>query len=220
MEYITILVDYIEGRMDFATFVRRLNDDTELCRWIDKHVPHDWCCYTKATPDNNYKPEKLPYAIQYMVKYQLVEGNPFGAIYHQRNVFDHVYRILKTIAPEVSVVPDITITEKANLLIKACPSYIDGPEVWQSGILDRIIGECDAEWSKTQKAKHIRNRIREEFGITGNKYPHWISNPDWPFCNGKPMHYVKTTVVRKYEWIQHHFIDPDSGTERIIDDQD
>lgn len=103
-------------------------------------------------------------------------------------------------------------------LYDACPSYVGGSEVWNNGILQRISDECAKDWSYTKKLNYMRKRIREEFGLDGNKYPHWCGNPDWPFHNGKPMHYVKTTVAGEKEYLLHHFIDPDTGTERIIDD--
>lgn len=118
----------------------------------------------------------------------------------------------------MSIKPDPSFKKLFGLLLRACPSYIDGNDVWDSGILEAFAAECPDEWSDTKKIKHIKARIIEEFHLEDKKYPRWWQNPDWPFANGKPMKYVKTTVKYKNEWYQHHFVDLETGEERIVDD--
>lgn len=70
MDYKQILVDFVEGRMPFAEFHDLVLNDDLFAAWIDQHVPSDWKCYTKATPENNYTVQELPFSIRHMSPYR------------------------------------------------------------------------------------------------------------------------------------------------------
>lgn len=217
MDYKQILVDFVEGRMPFAEFHDLVLNDDLFAAWIDQHVPSDWKCYTKATPENNYTVQELPFSIRHKFE-KFAGGDAISSIGYRLDVHSTMTNLAKTLYPTMSIKPDPSFKKLFGLLLRACPSYIDGNDVWDSGILEAFAAECPDEWSDTKKIKHIKARIIEEFHLEDKKYPRWWQNPDWPFANGKPMKYVKTTVKYKNEWYQHHFVDLETGEERIVDD--
>lgn len=217
MDFKQILVDFVEGRLSFSSFHTLVMSDDNFSQWIDKSVPSDWCCYSKPTAENNYQGDRLPFSVR-----QKFEGyarqTGLNSIGYRLNIHGTMTLLAEYLYPTEALQPDPSIERLYDLITSACPSYIDGPEVWKSGILESIAAECSTEWSKAQKKKHIKTRIVEEFHLEGKNHPRWMQNPDWPFANGKPMKYVRTTIINKNEWYQHHFIDLETGEERIVDD--
>lgn len=210
-----MIIDCVEGRISYFQMKEIFSSDAELLKWFEEKMQGVYYCYEKATPENDYHPKEIPFTIQHWIE---GEHNVEGSIGFLLNFNGMMRRFMKYNYPEVEVHEDTTIDKMFDLLQDACPEYIDGPEVWNSGILERILNECEPDWKKTKKVKYVKERIKEEFHLEGRKYPRWIQQPDWPFSNGKPMKYVNTTVKYKSEWYQHHFIDVESGEERIVDD--
>lgn len=219
MDYLQTVVDYVEGRVPFEQFYALILADDGFANWINQHAPSVWGCTERPSEANGHQFTFVPYEVRSKLK-NMEWAYPVDSIDYQYELESAMEVLLEDSFPEVVFHADPTLAELFDLKLRACPSYIDGPEVWKSGILDRILRECPEEWSVTRKAKHIRARILEEFHIEGRKYPHWIQNPDWPVHNGKPMKYVSTSVKRRHEWLQHHFVDVDTGEERIVDDAD
>lgn len=217
MDYTQILIDFVEGRMSFAEFHALVLNDDLFAKWIDHNAPSEWKCYTKATPENNFSVEELPFSIRHLFEEHAWE-DATGSIGYRLNVHSDMIVLAETVCPCVSIKPDTSIRRLYDLITKACPSYVDGTEVWDSGLLESLAAECSDDWSSSQKVKYVKSRIIEEFHLEDKKHPTWLQNPEWPFANGKPMKYVKTTIKNKNEWYQHHFIDLETGEKRVVDD--
>ncbi len=217
MDYLQTLIAFVTGNMSFRDFYNRVMSDDLFSQWIDQNVPGEWKCYTKATPENHYTPDELPFSIRYLFQEYARDG-AVDSIGNRFNVHSDMIRLLNHLCPENTVKPDSSIEALYDLLSCACPSYIDGVEVWSSGILEGFAAECPAEWTKSKRQKFVKARIIEAFHLEDKKYPRWLQNPEWPFYNGKPMKYSRTSVKQKNEWYQHHFYDPQTGEERIVDD--
>lgn len=217
MDYQQTIIRFIEGRIPFEEFQNLVMNDDDFAEWIDRCAPKDWQCYTKATAENDYKCEPLPFSIRHRF-YELSCQETLNSAGYKYGVHGQMLAFAKEVWPDVELHPDETFAKQFDLLLTACPSYIDGEYLWRSGLMEQLLAECPEEWSKTRKAKHIRARLMEEFHLEDKRYPRWLQNPEWPFSNGKPMKYTKTTVKCKGEWVQHHFIDLETGEERIVDD--
>ncbi len=217
MDYKQTVIEFVEGSLAYNEFHSLVLNDDAFAQWIDENVPADWRCYTRATQANNYTVEELPYSIRHSLQENAWEETE-GSVGYKVNLYSSMKLFLQKQFPDLVIKPDTAIYELNDLVLGTCPAYIDGTEVWASGLIEKIAMECPDDWSKVKKAKHIKTRIIEEFHVQDKKYPKWIQNPEWPFANGRPMKFVKTTVKYKNEWYQHHFVDVDTGEERIIDD--
>ncbi len=185
---------------------------------MNETLSDEFKCYSKPEPNGNYAIHEIPFSIVYKLNDEFCRGISYGSIPHRANVFGFFSRFLSKRFPDIRIREDYSIKNKLELYISSCPSYIDGPEVWNSKIIDHIIDECsDSDAMKTKK-EYVRKRIIDVFHIEKGKHPRWLQNPNWPFNDGKPMQYIKTQVIRKGEWLQHVFEDPVSGKQRIIDD--
>ena len=217
MDYRQRIIDFVEGRLSFIEFHSLILTDDAFAEWIDQNAPAGWKCYTRATQANNYTVEELPYSIRHALQENAWEETE-GSIGYRLNLYSSMERFLLQKYPDLCIHPDTTIYELDELVSSACPKYIDGSEVWSSGLIEQVVNECSSDWSKAKKIRYIKSRIIDEFHVQDKKYPKWIQNPEWPFANGRPMKFVKTTVKHKNEWYQHHFVDLETGEERIVDD--
>lgn len=193
MKYELLVKDFVEGKLSYDSFHTQVLSDDMLAQWIDEILRGRVHCYTKATKENHFKSEEVPFSIRYLLE-ETSWRTPVGSIAYRNELHATMWYALELKCPEMHFVPDKSYNELLDLSLDVCPEYIDGPEVWESGIIDHIIEECPTEFSKTKKIKWIKSRIKESFYITDRKYPRWIQSPDWPFSDGKPMKFVKTTV--------------------------
>jgi len=217
MEYLNIVVNYVEGRMSFEEFDAVLCENEGFVEWFEHMVPANWKCHTRAAKENDFIPEELPFTVHQM-RIEESYGHAIGSLPYQVNMHSMMKSFLQEVFPNIEIHPCFPNEEMYYLTLDACPDYIDGTEISQEKVIENIVRECDGSWSRTKKVKYIKDRIKEVFHIEGRKHPQWVQNPEWPMMNGKPMKFVKTTVKVKYEWYQHHFIDPETGEEHVVDD--
>lgn len=217
MDYMQFVIDYVEGRVPFDTFYSRVMTDDSLAEWLEQRALPGWQCYPVVSKETNFQIVPLPFSIRYWFD-MLARESSVGSVKHRVEVQVCMTLLIRKHYPNQAIHPDPSDNELSCLLLDACPSYVDGPEVWKSGVIEKIANECPKEWSKTKKKAHIKARIIEEFHLEDKKHPRWWQSPEWPFSDGKPMKYVKTTVKYKNEWYQHHFVNPETGEERIVDD--
>ena len=108
------------------------------------------------------------------------------------NVQGWLYRLMKEIYPDETIVLDETIHQKYSFMLVVCPDCVDSAEVSASGIIDAIIAEFPETLPKTKRKKLIRQRIKEVFYLTETKSPRWVQASEWPISpGGKPMRFVK-----------------------------
>ena len=101
------------------------------------------------------------------------------------------------------------------VVVQKIVENIGGVEVTET--IENIIRELPENLSKSKRIALARSRIKDAFHIEGRKWPYWIQEPDWPANNGKPMKYV-STVRLNADQREHHFVDVDTGEERIVMD--
>ena len=119
--------------------------------------------------------------------------------------------------PQQRFVPDPKVASLYEMESFGCPDYIGGSEVAAQNIIAKILEKLPINLQKDKNMTIAQKRICEAFHVEGGNYPHWIQAPEWPVHNGKPMKFVKTVPVNS-EFVQHHFVDPETGDERIVDD--
>lgn len=210
--------DYVEGRMPHDQFLDLINNEASLRTWINNNAPQKWRCGTKATPENNFTPVLLPWTIENWFEMDSWMHGNLHSLYSQFELHAWMEKLLKHACPETQIQPDTTVYELVKLLRQACPEYIGGREA--EDVVAQLAMESLQFTTRAQRIKYIKRKTKELFHLDGRHRPYWIQNAEWPVLNGKPMQFVKTIVVRKSEWKQHVFVDPESGEERIVDDVD
>ena len=190
-----IIRDYVEGRMPHDAFLDVINSEAALRTWINHNAPKTWKCGTKATPENNFTSVEIPWTIENWFEMDSWMHGNLHSLFSQYELYSFMERLLKCACPEMPLQPDRTVV--AQLAMESLQFK-----------------------TRTQKIKDMKQKIKELFHLDGRRRPYWIQNAEWPVLNGKPMQFVKTIVVRKSEWKQHVFVNPESGEERIVDDVD
>ena len=139
------------------------------------------------------------------------------------NIQGWLYRLMKEIYPDETIVLDETIHQKYSFMLEVCPDYVDSAEVSVSGIIDAIIAEFPETLPKTQRKKQIRQRIKEVFYLTETKSPRWVQSSEWPISpSGKPMRFVKQVKAKgklydECMYTSYIFEDVDTGETKTID---
>lgn len=210
-------IDYLEGRILPAEYERMIDDDNGLYCWIQNIVP-EGKQFSYVTP-----PSKelifYPYDIRDVMRVheRLSYGGPKGTPSYHYYIHEAILQLFTTAFPDIQINADKRLSVLKDLSLFAVPSYIGGAEVAQENIIGKLLQDIPLEYSFSKQKQLVKERIKKAFYIEGNKYPRWIQDPEWPVSNGKPMKYVATTKVNR-EFVQHHFIDVDTGEERIVND--
>ncbi len=211
MDFQQLTLDYLEGRITPADYENMIESDCGLFEWIQSILPED-----KTYSKWNLEQACLvhyPYNIREIMQLHeaLDHGGPKGALSYHYHIHHEVDKIMRHAFPELEIHTDPRPEVLRELSMFAVPSYIGGKEVAEHNILGKLLEDIPMNLSVTAQKKLAKERAKEAFHITGNKYPHWIQSPEWPLHNGKPMKFVKTTKINS-EMVCHQFIDEESGT--------
>lgn len=217
MEKLSLVVDYIEGRIEPANFEQMLCEDAELYNFLQALVPAN-----KEIKIFNVilqKPVAEPYTIKGVLrKYEaLDQGGPKGTPAYHYFIHAQIANLVCDAFPNLQIIPDSRLEQMYSLALQACPDYIGGKEVAENNVIGQILSDIPQELSKTKKLQEAKARIKAAFHIEGRNYPRWIQPPEWPVHNGVPMKYLKTVKINS-EYVQHHFEDINSGEIRVVDD--
>lgn len=182
------------------------------------HIPET---YVQAIPDmmldmleqQEWARIEVPYDVRVFSRKMRGEGR----LGDRLNLHNWVTNLVKQYCPEIVLKVDDTLDKKFEFMLDVCPEYIDGLEVEKSGILERIIAGVPEDMPKGKRKKLIKERIKEAFHIE-KKYPRWIQSPEWPMFGDKPMKFIKTVKKHDGELLEHHFVDVDTGEERVVED--
>lgn len=210
----TILERFLFGEMEIKEFLVYLKENVDLQNEIRNLIPEDAKDnYSHAlwknisiSPYRDVSNYDLFEFISKRNKFNLSLGdnlNIFGTL----SMFYQFYY------------PDFPFTTKYsdyyNLYLHVAGDYFEGPEV--NARIEQIISEYYAIKPKTKQRKLARERIRQEFHIVGNKYPHWIQSPEWPMGEKSPMMYVSRSKGKDPDAVEFHFMDVDTGETRTIE---
>lgn len=142
-----------------------------------------------------------------------------GTLGARLNLHGWITDMLERFRPDLSFTPDDSLEKLHDLLLSACPECVDGPEVWACGILERLVGELPEGLRRPQRVKLLKERIAQAFHLAPKaKRPRWLQNPDWPVHEGRPMRFLRTEKQHGGEKLLHHFIDDETGMERVVED--
>lgn len=94
------------------------------------------------------------------------------------NIQGWLYRLMKEIYPDETIIMDETLHQKCSLMLEVCPDCVDSAEVSASGIIDAIIAEFPETLPKTKRKKLIRQRIKEVFYLTETQSPRWVQSSE------------------------------------------
>ena len=160
----------------------------------------------------------VPYDVR-AIWAELQEDSRPGTLSARLNLHGWITDMLERYRPDLSFTPDDSLEKLHDLLLTACPECVDGPEVWDSGILERLIAELPEGLRRPQRVKLLKERIAQAFHLAPKaKRPRWLQNPDWPVHEGRPMRFLRTEKQHGGEKLLHHFIDDETGMERVVED--
>lgn len=215
--YQNTTIDYLEGRILPAEYESMIENDEGLYRWIQNMVP-DGKQFSYCTP-----PSKelvfYPYDIRDVMKVheRLSYGGPKGTPSYHYHIHAAILHLFTVAFPNIQITADKRFSVMRELCLSAVPSYIGGSEVVQHNIIGKLLENIPVNLPISKQRQLAKVRIREAFHIEDNKYPRWIQAPEWPINNGKPMKYLKTVRVNS-EFLQHFFVDDDTGDVKVVDD--
>lgn len=160
----------------------------------------------------------VPYDVRAIWEELQGDSRP-GTLSARLNLHGWVADMLARFRPDLPFTPDDSLEKLHDLLLSACPDCVDGPEVWACGILERLVAELPEGLRRPQRVKLLKERIAQAFHLAPKaKRPHWLQNPDWPVHEGRPMRFLRTEKRHGGEVLLHHFMDDETGTERIVED--
>lgn len=215
--YQKLTIDYLEGRICPADFEKMIDTDDNLYFWIQSVVPDGKTYGHHDVSIGEYV--RFPYDIRKVMKIHegLAWGGPKGSLSYHYYIHKHIAQLMQEAFPQLAISIDNRPEMLDKLVMSACPGYIGGVEVAESNILGQLLSDIPTEWPPKKQMTVARERIKFAFHIEGNKHPHWIQGPEWPMNNDKPMKFVKTVRINP-EYVQHQFVDTDSGLVRTVDD--
>jgi len=208
-DYKQITIDYIEGRIGASEFLHIRETDSGLTEWLQSLVPEGMT----MTVWRDERVQVLPYKVFEDIN---VRHKP-GTIGHTMDTQDGLYNLLKGAFPDITIVKDQALRDKFSIMLDLTPDWIGGAEYENSGLFEKILAEVPEGTSKTKRNKYVKARLKEYFQCE-KSWPRWIQEPEWPFCNGKPMKFVKTVAKIRGEWYCHHFIDIETGEEKVVEE--
>lgn len=211
-----IVIDYIEGRIEPPEFEQLYESNPELLDWVQSLVTEGKLLdLTRFFEDGRFENYTVPFDIRLYIKECEYGGGMKYSLGYRLDVFSMIKQLVQAAFPDMEIKPTQKVEDMFLLSLDACPSYIGGVEV--TGTIDNIIKNLPENLSKTKRIALAKSRIKEAFHIEGKKWPYWIQEPNWPANNGKPMKYV-STIRLNADQREHHFIDVDTGEERIVMD--
>lgn len=232
MDYKQFVIDYVEGRVTPVEFEKRLDIDVCLGNWLQSIVPEgkllkyrdfdDWKMGEPHPWPINYgkfTARTVAYSVALALwRYEaLDEGGPKGTVSYHYHVHNEITKLMTEVFPELELIQSKKPKALREMQWDVCPEYIDGKEIAEHNIVGSILDALPEELPKSKKIQLARQKIREAFHLEGKKHPYWRQPAQWPVHNGKPMKYEKTVKVNS-ELVQHHFVDPETGDVRIVDD--
>lgn len=163
--------------------------------------------------------QEVPYNVKTVYSHMKTHGKIWTCV----NIQSWLYRLMTEIYPDEVIEKDESLYEKASFLIDVCPEYVEGHEIDEAGIIEKIVEQVPETLPKGKRKKMIKELIKQEFHLEGTKYPRWVQGGEWPVSkSGKPMRFVeqKRKKGKGYEnmlYTIYTFEDVDTGEIRTID---
>ena len=218
----TTVLDFIEGRISHKDFLVLCYENDEIFDWIQSIVPKRKKCYKNTIvkiPDSNgnsieiVRQEKVPYDIRLVVKqFFEMDSDMLG---NYLNLHNEISNLIKDSFPKEKIRISNKLEEQYMFMLDACPTYIGGNEVFQSGILEELFDSIPDNLSTEKQISWYKSRVKEIFHIESNHYPKWIQNAEWPMNNNRPMRFVSQEKAPEIG-INFIFVDVETGEKRTV----
>ena len=163
--------------------------------------------------------QEIPYNVKTVYSHNKTNSKIWTCV----NIQSWLHHLMTEIYPDEVIEIDESLHEKASFLMDVCPEYVEGHEVDEAGIIERIVEQVPETLPKGKRKKMIKELIKQEFHLEGTKYPRWVQGGEWPVSkSGKPMRFVeqKRKKGKGYEnmlYTIYTFEDVDTGEIRTID---
>lgn len=214
-----IVLDYVSRKIGREEFQKAWYSDPEIGKWLDslidlKNAPQkEWdsapYSYIRHAIQKNYDGSVLKF---------IEASDAFdGENSRKPKRLDILWHFRAIAAIVVIAFPDIVPTscydEEALFYQETVGEYMGGPEV-EAYIDDALVAFPDT-MPQSKRIKAAKRSLRNLFHISGNRYPHWCQEPEWPMGESSPMIYV--SQKRYGEKVTFTFQDSDTGEIRQVE---
>lgn len=196
-----IIMQFVRGEIGFDAFYRAYCSDAAILACLEdavtslgeKHIPITYDALFRAlgTSDgedgksNIVVPSKHHPTVRSKMEFFLNSDCSFAM--KRAEIYDLIFSIVAALEPDTPYCRKYS--DDFAFFLRAVPDYVAGGEAACDYIEHEIIEKLPPELSLTQKIKLCREKIRQQFHITGNKYPRWVQSAEWPIVNGEPARY-------------------------------
>ena len=214
-----IVLDYIRGRIPADEFKKEWYTNPSIGEWLDSLVD--------LKSPLNEKWSNLPYNYLRFAIHKHYDGSCAKFIeasdsFHTQHPntpkwldikwhFDAIAAIIVVAFPEI--VPTTYYEEEASFYQNAVGEYLGGPEVEQ--YIGDILESFPRNMGKTKRLKAAKTELKSRFHISGNQYPRWAQEAEWPMGTQSPMMFV--SQKRTGDLVVFTFQDADTGEIRMIE---
>ena len=139
------------------------------------------------------------------------------------NLQSLLHRLMAECYPDEPLKKDEALHQKACFMMDVCPEYIEGHEIDQADIIEKIVDQVPETLPRAKRVKQIKAQIKQAFHLSPLKHPIWVQGGEWPVAkSGKPMRFVgqKRKKGKEYEnmlYTVYTFEDVDTGEIRTIE---
>jgi hypothetical protein len=169
---LSTLIDFVEGRIETASFEKRLYDDVELeCLLSAQQAPK--FAHTGHTL----------YHYLIALNYSLP-----GEVLAAQGVLVELLRELN-----VSAAASAGPSELFDLTLSAQPKWLDA----DAKFLQSLLSEAPSFLKKSDLKQWLRKRLLESFRYV-KKPPPWIQSPSWPIGKNGPLVFLGQVAVEGY----------------------
>ena len=148
--------------------------------------------------EDHFVLRQVPYDVKKMYSCNKTSSKLWTCV----NIQSWLYGLMTEIYPDETILKSESLYEKASFIDEVCPEYIEGHEIDENNIIEKIVEQAPESLPKAKRKKLIRELIKKEFHIEGTKHPRWIQGGEWPVSkSGKPMRFVeqKRKIGKGYE---------------------
>lgn len=217
-----IVLDYVSGKIGREEFKKAWYSNPEIGKWLDSLID------LKNPPRGEWN--AAPYSYIRLAVHKHNDGSVLkfieasdafdGSHSHKPKWLDILWHFRAIAAIVVIAFPEIVPTslyeDEALFYQKVVGDSIGGAEV--EAYIDNVLAAFPNTVAKTRRIKEAKLSLRKHFLISGNQYPHWCQEPEWPMGESSPMMFVSQKRIG--EKVIFTFRDPDTGTIRQVEQID
>lgn len=214
-----IVLDYVTGKIGRDEFKEVWYSNPEIGIWLDslidlKNAPREeW----NAAPYSSIRHAIHKHYGGSVLKFIEASDAFDGSHSYNPKWLDILWHFRAIASIVVIAFPDVIPTsfydDEALFYQNATGEYIGGPEV--EAYIDGVLTAFPNTMAKARRIKEAKRSLRNHFHISGNQYPHWCQEPEWPMGESSPMIFV--SQKRCGESVTFTFQDSDTGEIRKVE---